>query len=61
MVALDNICIDQLGMESQMIKNNQISASSTLIERNKDYSPSQARLNSVRYLQAGIEYQGTVN
>eukprot|EP00794_Sanderia_malayensis_P020074 gene20074-22044_t len=59
MVSVDNICKMELGMASQAIQASQISSSSTLVELNKDFSPTQARLNNVRYVQNGIEYQGT--
>ncbi len=58
MVLLDGICVEPLGMESQRIPSSQITSSSTRLEMNKDYSPTQARLRNTKYLQAGVQYQG---
>ena len=58
MVELGGICMGALGMESQAIAANKITSSTTLLEENKDYSPTQARLNNVRYLKSGTQYQG---
>eukprot|EP00795_Rhopilema_esculentum_P002535 gene2535-730_t len=58
MVRLDSICVNALGLESQKITASQMTSSTTLIEENKDFSPTQGRFNSVQYLKSGIHYQG---
>ena len=58
MATLGSICMNPLGMEDQKIAASRITSSTTLLEENKDFSPTQGRLNNVRYLKSGIQYQG---
>ena len=55
---LGSICVGALGMENQGIPASHVTSSTTLLQQNKDYSPTQARLNNVQYLKSGIQYQG---
>ena len=59
-VPVETKCTNPFGMQDQTIAASQISASSILVEPDKDYSPTQARLYNVPYLKSGIQFQGSV-
>lgn len=58
MVPINKDCATPLGLSSGEIKSSQITASSSFIVPNEDYSPTQGRLNNQPFNQAGVTFKG---
>ena len=60
MIAVDNSCFLPLGLESLAVAASDMTASSTFSEVDKNFSPTQGRLNNQPATQSGVNYQGLV-
>jgi hypothetical protein len=58
MVAVDNSCFLPLGLESLAVAASDMTASSIYSEPNRNFGPTQGRLNNKPSTLSGINYQG---
>ena len=58
MVAVDNSCFLPLGLESLAVAASDMTASTVHSEPNKEFAPTQGRLNNKPSTQSGVHFQG---
>ena len=60
MISVNADCETPLGMQSGDVKASDVSASSTLMVPDEDYSPTQGRLNNKPSILSGVNFKGIV-